>query len=179
VTDAHSGKSWRSVLNDGAPLPAEAGSGWTRAKLPFSDARRWIAPAPAEAAARPPAVREVGQVRSGIERTLSVQLVANGNEEIELIAPEDANIRAAGVPGFIRLIDQDAGGKYYISCAGRSCDGVTVRLVVGQPEPVEFLVLGSRAALPPGAAALLAARPRLARPQYNPDATIAFARVKL
>jgi hypothetical protein len=54
-----------------------------------------------------------------------------------------------------------------------------VELVVDRSDPLELLVVGSRAALPPSAAALLAARPRFARPQYTPDASIAFRRVRL
>jgi hypothetical protein len=179
VTDGRTGKAWWSILNDGAPIPAAAGDGWKRDKLPFSDRPRWIAQAPADPAARAPGVRLVGQVRNGNERTLTLRILANGNEEVSLVAPEDARVRSAGVAGFVRPIDPAADGKYFISCSGRSCDGITLQLVIGKPVPVEFLVLGSRTALPPSAAPIVAARPRFARPQYNPDASIAFTRVKL
>jgi hypothetical protein len=178
-TAARGGKSWWSVLNDGAPLPRTAGSGWKRDKLPFSDRPRWIASAPASADSHAPSIRLLGQVRNGDERSLSVQLSANGNDDVDLVAPADARIRSAGVTGFVRPIDPDAEGKYYISCSGRSCDGLTLQIIIGKPQPVGFLLLGSRNALPPGAASLIAARPRFARPQYNPDASIAFARAKL
>jgi hypothetical protein len=179
VTDARGGKSWWSVLNDGAPLPPSAGAGWKRDKLPFSDRLRWVAPAPASPDSRAPSIRLLGQVRNGDERTLSVRLSANGNDDLELIAPADARIRSAGVTGFVRPIDPEADGKYAIACSGRSCDGTTLQIVIGKAQPVDFLVLGSRATLPPSAASLLAARPRFARPQYNPDASIAFTRVRL
>lgn len=179
VTDARSGKAWWSVLNDGAPLPRHAGPGWTRGELPFSDRSRWLAPAPVDRAARAPSIAIVDQVRNGSERTLTIRLAANGNQDVQLIAPADARIRSAGAAGFVRPIDPDAEGKYYLSCSGRSCDGATLHLVIGKPGPVELLLLGSRASLPPSAAQVLAARPRFARPQYNPDANIAFTRVKL
>jgi hypothetical protein len=40
-------------------------------------------------------------------------------------------------------------------------------------------VLGGKAPLPPGAAPLIAARPRFARPQYNRDESIAFTSGRL
>jgi hypothetical protein len=179
VTDAHGGKSWWSVLNDGAPVPPAAESGWKRDKLPFSDRLRWVSSAPGSRDSRAPSIRLLGQVRNGDERTLSVQLSANGNDDVELVAPADARIRSAGVRGFVRRIDPEADGKYVIACSGRSCDGLTLHITIGKPQPVDVLLLGSRAALPPSAASLIAARPRFARPQYNPDASIAFTRVRL
>ena len=181
VTDASGGKSWWSVLNDGAHLPEayRRSTEWKRDKLAFSDRPRWIASAPAEPAVRAPSVQLRSQVRNGNERTLAVRLIANGAERIELIAPEDAKIRAAGVADFVRSIDQSEDGKYFIDCFGRSCDGATLQLTIGQPKPVEFLILGTRAALPPSAAPLLAARPKFARPQYNRDESITFVRQKL
>jgi hypothetical protein len=84
------------------------------------------------------------------------------------------------VSGFVRPIDAAAeDGKYFIDCFGRSCDGATLEVVIGQPKPIEFLILGSRAPLPPSAAPLLAARPKFARPQYNRDESIVFTRRNL
>jgi hypothetical protein len=177
VTDVTAGKSWWSVLNDGAPLPY-AGQ-WRRGELPFSDRPRWISQAPANPGTKAPSIRLVSQVRNGTERTLELRLMANGNERIELIAAADAQIRTAGIAGFVRPIDQGEQGKTYIDCFGRSCDGTIMQLTTGQLKPMPFLVLGSRAPLPPDAAPLLAARPRFARPQYNRDESIAFARVNL
>jgi hypothetical protein len=179
VTDASAGKSWWSVLNDGAPLPRTFGGQWKRGKLPFSDRPRWFIPAPADPAARAPDVQLISEVRAGIERTLTLRLNANGNERVELVAPSDSKIRSAGVQGFVRPIDQSEDGKYFIDCFGRSCDGATLQLTTGQLTPVEFLILGGKAPLPPSAAPLLAARPRFARPQYNRDESIAFATRRL
>jgi len=109
---------------------------------------------------------------------ITVRLAANGNTDIELIAPQDARIRSAGVAGFIRPIDQSEGGKYDLACSGRSCDGATFQITTDQPNPINFLVIGA-GPLPPSAAPLLSARPKFAEPQYNPDASIAFAHVRL
>lgn len=182
VTDVSAHKSWWSILNDAAPVPEiyRKSGEWKRDKLAFSDRPRWIAPAPADPAARAPDVELLSQVRNGNERTLMLRLIANGSERIELIAPEDAKVRGAGMQGFVRPIDAGAeDGKYFIDCFGRSCDGAALQLTIGRQTPVEFLILGSRAPLPPSAAPLLAARPKFARPQYNRDESIAFARRNL
>ena len=177
VTNVSARKSWWSVLNDGAPLPY-AGH-WRRGELPFSDRPRWISAAPADATAAAPTIQLLSQVDAGTERTLTVRLSSNGNEHVTLIAPADARIRSAGVGGFVRPIDQKEEGKHFIDCFGRSCDGATLQLTTGQQKPIHFLVLGSRATLPPDAAPLLAGRPRFARPQYSRDETIVFTRVNL
>jgi hypothetical protein len=107
-----------------------------------------------------------------------VRLAANGNSDIELIAPEDARIRSAGVAGFIRPIDQSEAGKYDLACTGRSCDGATLLITTDQLKPIDFLVIGA-GPLPPSAAPLLAARPKFARPQYNADVSVTFSHVRL
>jgi hypothetical protein len=174
VTDASHGKSWWSVLNDGSPPPEAYGHGWKRGELPFSVRVRWLSPAPANPDSAAPDVELLSQVRNGSERTLSLRLLSNGNEHIDLIAPDDARIRAAGIDGFVRPINQTEDGKYSVSCFGRSCDGAVMRIVTTQDKPIEFIVLGGKVPLPASAAALLAARPRFARPQYNRDETMSF-----
>ena len=179
VSDTSAHKSWWSVLNDSAPLPKDFIGQWNRGELPFSDRPRWISPAPANLAAKAPSAQLLSQVKAGDERTLTLRLSANGNERIELIGPADARLRSAGVEGFVRPIDQTEDGKYFIECFGRSCDGAALHLTIAQLKPVQFLILGSKAPLPPSAEPLIASRPRFARPQYNRDESITFARVNL
>lgn len=179
ITDVSKGKSWWSVLNDAAPLPHGFGGNWKRAKLPFSERPRWVAPAPADPGTKAPGIQLVSQVRSGSERTLALRLSGNGNDRIELIAPENSKIRSAGVDGFVRPIDQNESGKYLIDCFGRSCDGAVLQLTIGKASPIALLVLGSKAGIPAAAAPHLGQRPQFARPQYNRDETIAFARLKV
>ena len=179
VADASTSKSWWSVLNDAAPLPPGFGRDWKRGELPFSERPRWISPASFDPAAKAPAARLLAQTTNANERTLTIELVANNNEHVELIAPADARIRTAGVSDFVRPIDQNEEGKTFIDCFGRSCDDAILQLTISQLKPVQFVVLGSKAQLPPSAASLLAARPRFARPQYNRHESIVFARVNL
>jgi hypothetical protein len=177
VTDAAAHESWWSILNDGAPVPVAAP--WSRGKLPISDRARWLAPAPANPAVHAPGIELVSRIVSGGERTVTFRLIANGNERIELIAPEDAMIRSAGTQEFVRPINPSEDGKYSIDCFGRSCDGAVLQLTIAQPKPVQLLLVGSGARLPPTAAPLIAARPKFARTQYNRDESIAFTRVNL
>jgi len=179
VTDASAHKSWWSVLNDSAPLHNGFAGRWKRGELPFSDRSRWILTASTDPSAKAPSVQLLSQVTAGDERTLTLRLAANENERVELIAPADARIRSAGSTGFVRPIDRTEAGKYFIDCFGRSCDGVTLKFTTGQLKPIRFLVLGSKTPLPASAEPLIAARPSFARPQYNRDERIAFARVNL
>lgn len=179
VTDAGEQNSWWSIVNDRNPLPSAFGSGWKWRKLPFGGTPRWVEPAPRDASSKLPRLELVSEVRHGNERTLKVRLSSNGNDDVELVAPEDARLRSAGVAGFVRPIDGSDKGKYYIGCSGRSCDGAILELDADQPRRIDFLVVGSRYALPASAAPLVNARPLFARPQYNPNATITFAHVNL
>jgi len=179
VADVSNGQNWWSVLNDGAPIQGAPGNRWKRGALSFSDRPRWLSPAPPDPASRAPDVQLVGQVQSGNERTISLRLIANGNEHVDLIAPPDARISAAGMEGFVRPIDRNESGKYYIGCFGRSCDGAILRLTIDKLQPVEFIVLGGTGTLPSSAAQILAARPGFARPQYNRDESIAFTTRRL
>ena len=179
--DTGTGKASWSVLNDGAPLPSayRAMGAWRRGTVPYTGRPRWLASAPLEPWAEPADVQLVRQVQDGGERTLTVRLYSRGNDQMALIAPTKAQIRSAGVAGFVRPIDQTEPGKTSINCFGRSCDGAVLTLVVEKAAPLDLLVVGSKAGLPPQAAPLLAGRPQFARPQYARDATIIFTHRKL
>jgi len=97
-----------------------------------------------------------------------------------MVAPADARIETAGVKGFVRSIGgPDSGGKFTISCTGRSCDGAELTIDQASPRPIDFVIVGARNGLPPSAAPLLQSRPVNARPQYTPDETVAVAHVKV
>ena len=176
VWDADARRSRWAVNNDGRAVPYEAR--WARVELPYSLRRRWAAPAP-PIAVPAPAVSLVGSrpVQGG--RRISLRLAANGAESVSLIAPADASLRRAGsgafLPPFVAGGDDE---RYVVRCTGRSCDGATIELIVGRPEPVELTIVGTRAGLPPQAAPLVASRPPLARPQYAPDSTITLTKAR-
>ena len=182
VTDANDHRSYWSVANDGAALPAEyrrIGT-WREDKLPFSERKRWLAAAPSDAGGPLPTLRKLEAVSHGSERTLRLRIAANSAERVFVIVPAEARIRAAGMAGFVRPAgDSASDGKFTITCTGRSCDGAELRVDLGTANPVEFTVVGARNGLPDAAAPLVAGRPALARPQYTPDETVAFSKVRL
>ncbi|MEO7637459.1 MAG: M20/M25/M40 family metallo-hydrolase [Sphingomicrobium sp.] len=175
-------RAWWSVTNDDAPLPSAFASlgQWRRGELPFSERKRWLAAAPLDGALGPPALQEVARQGTGAGRRVSLRLQPNGARSVTLVAPEDADIRSAGIGSFVRPVGTGStDGRYTLRCFGRSCDGLVMDVVIGKAQPVEFIVLGWRPGLPPGAAALLRARPRFARPQYTTDSSLAMTRVQL
>ncbi len=173
--DAATGR-W-AINSDGARLPS--GAAWARTELPYSARRRWTSAAPAVPVPAPMAER-VGEVRTADGRHIRLRLSANGAEQVTLIAPADAPLRRAGAPGQLRTFGRGgAEDRFVFRCVGRACDGATLDLLIGGAEPVEFTIIGSRSGLPRAANALVAARPQHARPQYAPDSTIAFRRVRL
>lgn len=187
VTDANEGKAYWSLLDGGVPVCSRSGcpwptatSGWHLGKLPYAAGKRWLIDAPAMSGTQAPRVEAISAVTNGKERTVTLRLQSKGAERVALIAPDDRRIRSAGTPGFVRPIDGDAEqGSYALSCSGRSCDGTTFVIVADDPKPIEFIVVGARNGLPPSAAALLAARPHFSRPQYTPDETVVFSRVRI
>ena len=178
VTETPSGKSWWSILNDGAPLPKAMPGQWSRGTLPISERQRWLAPAPVNKSGLAPTLQIISQERVGNGRVLTLRLAANGNERIELSTPKETQILSAGVAAFVMPVDQSESGKTSISCVGRSCDGATLQLVAAQPSPIQFTVIGTQP-LAATVKPLLAARPPFARPQYNRDEAITFARQTL
>lgn len=178
ITDGD--RAWWSILNDGAPLPRDFGgiAGWRWAELPWLDGRRWIAPAPI-IAVRAPHIEVVGNAWNGKLRTVRFKIHANGTQSITLVGMKDYRIISAGTGGFVRPIEPDLEGKYYFQCFGRSCDGAMLQFTTAVPVRMGFTLVGSTPGLPPSGAALLQQRPRFARPQYAPDATVSVSRVWL
>jgi hypothetical protein len=160
-----------AVNNDGAAVPF-AGD-WQRAEFPWTTRRRWAAPAPALPVTAPNAtVLRRLPYQGGVRLTLRLQ--TNGAEQVALIAPAAARLRAAGTQAALQPFAGDA-GRTFIRCAGRSCDGAMIDILLSSPQSVTFTLVGVRSGLPPQADALVRARPANARPQYGPDATISIS----
>ena len=173
--DAASGR-W-AINNDGARLPE--GATWARTEMPYTPRRRWASPAPA-APVPAPTVERLGETRTANGRHIRLRLTTNGSEQVAMIAPADAPLRRAGTPGQLRAFGRGgAEDRFVFRCVGRSCDGATLDLVIGGTAAVEFTLVGTRSGLPPAGDALARMRPQHARPQYAPDSTIAYARLRL
>ena len=170
------------MLNDGARLPKayEKLADWHAGRFAFSERMRAIAPAPVVPGIQAPSLEPLEILRHGDSRTIRLRLHANGAERIALIAPENARIERAGTRGFVRPIaGPGSGGKFTISCTGRSCDGAELIIEQGSAKPIDFTVVGARNGLPPSAVPLLRLRPPNARPQYTPDETVAVTHLKV
>jgi hypothetical protein len=166
------------ILNDGAPLPAGFESFKKNRKVPYSLRKRWAAPAPGNAA--PANVRKLDERLTPMGRWVTLQLQSAGADSVILHAPPEASLLAASIGGSQRGFGKGtAKDPYYVRCHGRSCDGQKVNILIGSKEPVEFIVMGVKSGLPASAAGLLKARPANATPQYAPDSTIGFRRVRI
>jgi hypothetical protein len=174
-------KAYWSVVNDHAPLPASyrALGGWEWTKLPYIDRLRWVAPAPAVAATKAPTVEVISNAATADGRTTTFQLHSNGADRVVIMGTKDAQIRTAGVAGFVRPIDPQAQGNYQLVCSGRSCDGLTMQFTTEVKPRMGFTLIGSRAGLPAMAQPLVTGRPQFARPQYLPDETVTISRIWL
>jgi hypothetical protein len=184
ITDTTANKAYWAVPNDGASLPGGFGprAFWERRKLPFSERMRWLTKAPPIPGIRPPTAEPIADpiaIEKGKPRARTILLHSNGADSITLVAPEGADIRAAGIGGFVRPFDKTAEGRSSISCFGRSCDGASLTIMFGDSDPVEFTLVGARHGLPQNAQKLVRARPKFARPQYVPDETVTLTRVWL
>jgi hypothetical protein len=175
--DADSHQANWSVNSDGARLPD--GFGWEHRKLAFSNARRWLAHAPA-VPVEPPSLVLVNQRSEGTGRHLWLRIRANGASTVTLIAPHDSALHAAGVGAFIPPFGHGtANDDFVVRCAGRSCDGAILEVVSSTTAPIEFTLVGTRTGWPEAVSASGPRRPPLARPQYSPDSTITFAHHRL
>ncbi|MEO6581215.1 MAG: M20/M25/M40 family metallo-hydrolase [Sphingomicrobium sp.] len=179
---ADGGRAWWSVTNDNARLPKafkKLGK-WRRGELPYSERRRWLAAAPADGGLARPGLQVVGRAGTGAGRRVSLRLRPNGADSVTLIAPEDSDVRAAGIGAFVRPVGAGSSdGRYSLRCFGRRSDGAVMEVIIGQAKPVEFIVIGWRSGLPASAAPLVRARPANARPQYTADSSLAMARIRL
>ena len=177
VRDTGTNQALWSINNDGAPVPFSAR--WTRSELPFSLRKRWTTAAPS-LPLEPPQIEVIERQIVEGGRRLQLRLRTNGAEAAVLIGPGNSGLRSAGIGGSVqRFIAGRPDERYFIRCTGRSCDGATLDLFTTERDPIEFHLIGTRTGLPPQAAALVRARPRLARPQYLPDSTITISKIRL
>lgn len=168
------------VANDGAPLPAGFGTAFERGvEVPWSARKRWAAPA-SRLPLEPPVVERVAARATPEGRLLTLRLAANGAETVLLRAKPEAGLRAIRIGGqVVRFGAGKPKDDYVLRCLGRSCDGMTIELLLAAKAPAEAIVMGVRSGLPAAAAGLVRARPHLAAPQYSPDSSIAVGKVRL
>jgi hypothetical protein len=177
------------IANDGAPLPSSlVGRFKASTKVPWSGRKRLAALAP-DALVEAPVLERLSEQVTPRGRLVSLRLAANGAEWIMLRSPADSDLRAVRAGGWERRFGgrtapgaraaTDGSDDYLFRCQGRSCDGLRIDLLVGSPKPITATLIGFRAALPPAAASIVAARPANAAPQYTPDMSVGVARIRL
>jgi hypothetical protein len=180
VLEAGKPPRW-SIVNDRKSLPPtfDRFGSWTQGQLPFSRRLRWIAAAPAQPGFAQPGVEVLSAApTTGNRRIIRLRVRTNGADVIDLASAKEGAFRAAGFGSELRSVGRVGGGSYSLTCTGRSCDGQVATIITG-PEPLDLRVTGTHWRLPPAAAPLLAAKPNHARPQYLPDATILFSRLRV
>jgi hypothetical protein len=107
-----------------------------------------------------------------------LRLRTNGAHSVVLIVEKAGALAAAGFNDRRMVFESGTSPPYSLTCTGRSCDGAVAELATGM-QALDVSVVATHWRLPPAAAALLAARPEWARPQYLPDATIMVRRIRI
>jgi hypothetical protein len=174
----HNTASW-GIATKQAPLPDAFPGRWEKGVLPHNGRTRWLSPAPL-AATPVPAARLIASKPFGAGRRIQLALSPGGGDTVSIRFPEKAGLLAIGLPG--RPVPIPAKGepdKPALRCAGRSCDGLVIDAVLANRSPVTVELFATRYSLPPPGAALEAARPRNAIPQYSPDQSVTLHRIKL
>ena len=170
-----------SVSNGLSPLPEgwERFGPWRQATLRNSKSKRWLAPAPLLTLPLP-AATVTASVPDAAGRRLTVTLDRGGFNSIGLRFAKGVPVTAMGLPGAIEPFAKSAGkGFTLLRCSGRRCDGLKVELRFADRRPVTAELIGTAFALPPQAAALVAARPVGTIPHYAPNSSVRIVPLKL
>lgn len=180
VWDADAQKSRLMVYHDRGALPAAFGDLERDVEVTWSSYRRWARPIQGPPLS-PPVLEKLMERRTPHGRLVRLRLRTEGAEVVRLRADPEADLRAvkAGTAPLRRFGQGGDDEDYGFRCHGRSCDGLVFDLLVGSNAPVELTVMGVSSGLPATVAPFVAARPRLAQPQYGADASIALSRLKV
>jgi len=170
--------SW-GIASKQAPLPAGFPGHWRKGVLPFNGRTRWISSAPLITTPVPTA-HLLSSEPYGTGRRVRIQLMRGGGDAVSIRFPEKAKLLAIGLPGSpVPIPAKGEPDKPALRCAGRSCDGLVIEALLGDRAPVVAELFSTRYAFPPQGAALLAAGPRNAIPQYSPNEMVTMRRIRL
>jgi hypothetical protein len=177
--DADRKKASWGIATKQAPLPEGFPGKWRKGVLPYNGRTRWISPAPLLDTPAPSAfVVANDPYRAG--RRVQIQLSPGVADAISIRFPEKARLIAIGLPeGPVAIPAKGEPDKAVLRCTGRSCNGLVIEAVLADRAPFVAELFAARYALPSQGAALQAARPRNAVPQYSPDETITLRRIRL
>ncbi|MBA3668837.1 MAG: M20/M25/M40 family metallo-hydrolase [Sphingomonas sp.] len=181
VRDDGARKAHWAVASKQAPLPADWDKigRWERGVLPYSGRTRWLADAPLVEVPSG-SIRKLAEMRIGNDRIVRLKLDRGGGNALMIRFDKGVPVKAMGLPGAIRAIDNDAEVEPNIlRCSGRSCDGLVVDVRLGGRQPVAAKLVTTRFALPAQGASINAMRPPHSHPQYAPNSSIRIADVTL
>jgi hypothetical protein len=120
-----------------------------------------------------PDARLVRSEPVGTGRRVVLAFAPGGANAISIRFDEKAAIQRLGTPGQTLAIPaKGSPDKALLRCSGRSCDGMTVEILVADRRPVVAELFATRFGLPGEAAPLVARRPRHAHAQYGPDSSV-------
>jgi len=177
--EANFGTAHWAIATKQAPLPPDFPGSWRKDTLPYNGRTRWVSRAPFIATPVATA-RLVASEPAGTGRRIRIALSPGGGDGIAIRFPESAKVIALGLSGEAVAVPADGQPKKAaLRCTGRSCDGLVIEALLGNPRPITVELYSTRFALPRLAAPLVAARPRNAIPQYAPDSTITRSDAKL
>jgi Peptidase family M28 len=174
----HSTASWGIAAKE-APLPKDYPGEWRQGVLPYNTRTRWIAKAPLLPTPLASA-HLVASEAAGQGRRIRIALSPGGSDAVTIRFAKNTKLLAIGLPGAPKPIPASGEPeKPMLRCTGRSCDGLVVEALLADRRPIDAELISYRFSLPPEGAALAAARPKNAIPQYTPDSTITMTHVRL
>ena len=181
VRDDVAGKAHWSVSNELAPLPVgwERFGEWRKATLRNNKAKRWLAPAPLLPLPTPK-LAVTSMVADGAGRRVGLTIDRGGFDAVTLRFVKGVRVTAMGLAGNAQAIPKSAGKDMTVlRCAGRSCDGMRLEIRFADRRPATADLIGSRYALPPQGAPLVAARPKGMIPHYAPNNSVRIVAVRI
>jgi hypothetical protein len=161
-----------------APLPDGYPGQWKKDVLDYSTRTRWVSPAPLVELPST-AIRLVREEPVGDGRRVWLRLSPGGANAAAIRFAEEVKVQRLGIPGQTMAIPaKGQPEKALLRCSGRSCEGMVIEVLLADRKPVLAELFSTRFALPPEGAALVAARPKDAHPQYGPDSSIRMRSVR-
>jgi len=174
---AGSGESYFALSPTNEPPPAAMLENFNFAKRTIGGLKReyFAADAPAHNE-MPVGVDKSASDKGDNSRSVSLQLQANGADEIILVAPEEARLSLVNAGDETFAFGQISGGQ--IRCYGRSCADFTVSLEVGAEE-VEWTIIGVHYGLGEKGAEVADTRPEWAVPIQSGDARLVVSQTSI
>jgi len=149
--------------------------------LPGDRFDSWAAPADV-AEVQTPTLGDISVSEVGDERVVRARISMNGAYRIIVRIPRAAAPLRAVINGVETSFAETGGSEsdyLNLACQGRSCDGATVEIVLGEGEAGEWFVIGQTpAAAAPPAAAVRAARPASTTAIQFGDGTLTLIRLR-